>query len=119
MGVFTFCILGYLIFFYLELDMVNDTISNNLAFDKKVWKNGTIRQRGQMVNYLIDSIKIKNLSQEKIISLMGEPDDRIKINNNEFPERFYYSLDKGHKYKYDMIIFFDNSKKVSDILFDD
>jgi len=58
----------FLIIWYgVSRAFARDTIPNNLKYDKHVWQNGTIRQRGQMVNYLIDSIGIQGKTKKERI----------------------------------------------------
>lgn len=114
-------IAGYFIFSFLIIgqSFSQDKIPNDLVFNKEIWENGTSRERGQMVNYLIDSIGVIGKSKEELIRLTGMPDDELHFNNIEYQPRIYYHIDLGHAFHYDMIVFFDSTDTVTDILFDD
>jgi hypothetical protein len=114
-------IIGYYFgsYYYVLSKFRGDSISDKLKFDKGVWKNGTRRQRGQMVDYLIDSIGVIDKTKDEIISLLGIPDDSIRISNEKYMSRLYYQLDKGGAYALDMVLYFDSTNQVKEFLFDD
>jgi hypothetical protein len=111
---------SYLLFLYpAQLTFSHDNIPNNLKFDKESWQNGTIRQRGQMVNFLLDSIGIMGKTKQEIKTILGDPDGEIEVNDREYRSKLYYTVDKGHAFVYDMIISFDSTGHAKFILFDD
>lgn len=118
LAVLIFLIAGYYLvsFLIIQSKFAHDNMPNDLVFESEVWQKGTIRERGQMVNYLLDSVGMVGKSKNEIIKLTGTPDDSSMY---EGEDRFYYRVDKGHAYIYDMIIFFDSTYLVKDILFDD
>jgi hypothetical protein len=97
----------------------SDDISNDLKFEAKIWAKGTMRQRGQMINYLLDSIGLVDKTKEEIKNLLGDPDAEYNIDDGEYKSTFHYSVDKGHTFTYDMVIAFNSTDHVKFILFDD
>lgn len=97
----------------------SDDISNDLKFEATIWAKATMRQRGQMVNYLLDSIGLVDKSKREIKNMLGPPDAEYNIDEGECKSRFHYSIDKGHTFTYDMIVAFDSTNHVKFILFDD
>ncbi|MEL7118184.1 MAG: hypothetical protein AAFO07_02050 [Bacteroidota bacterium] len=120
-GFLILLIFGYyaIVFFRVKIAFERDKIPNDLVFDRTAWQDGTARERGQMVNYLLDSIGIVNKTKEELTYLIGEPDKKVVLEGEELPFLFYYWLDKGHAYHYDMIIFFDSLNIAKEVLFDD
>lgn len=112
---------GYYLVAWYEVNraFAHDSIPNNLKFDKHVWQTGTIRQRGQMVDYLLDSIGITGKTKKEIRKITGNPDSETKIKDGEYTSKFYYTVHLGHPYTYEMIVFFDSTNRARDILFDD
>ncbi|MBX7227078.1 MAG: hypothetical protein K1X55_13675 [Chitinophagales bacterium] len=114
----TFGIL-FFIYFMVQSSFRHDSISNDLKFEKAIWQKGTPRQRGQMVNYLLDSIGIIDKSKQELLIILGQPNNSIQFDDGEFKSRLYYTVDRGHAFNYEMIIFFDSTDIAKYILFDD
>lgn len=57
-------------------------------FDSKVWRQGTERQKGAMVEYILKSDTLRGLQDTEIMLLLGRAD---QIHNNSF----YYHVDLG------------------------
>ena len=77
------------------------------------WKRGSFKDRGKMINALVDSLKNQSFSQQETITLLGNPDDSI-------PHRYYYTIDLNHMFIYDLKIFFDSTtNKMTDFTIDD
>jgi hypothetical protein len=106
-------------YYYATSKFESDGISNKLKFDIEVWKSGTARQRGQMVDYLIDSIGVIDKSKGEIIDLLGLSDDSVRISDEKYRLQLYYRVDKGDAFALDMILFFDSTNQVKEFLFDD
>jgi hypothetical protein len=109
----------FVTFLAVQSKFASDDISNDLKFESRTWTEGTIRQRGQMVNYLLDSIGLVDKTKEEINKLLGPPDSENNMADGEYKSKFYYSVDKGDAFTYDMIVFFDSTDNVKFILFDD
>jgi len=76
-------VLGIVIFYFgilyfaVKSEFKHDGIPNDLSFNKEIWENGTIRQRGQMVNNLLDSIGIIKKEKVTILNILGKPDNSV------------------------------------------
>ena len=120
-GVILLAIGSYYLFSYFSVDAAfrHDDISNDQKFDKNIWQNGTTRQRGQMVNYLLDSIGVVDKSKKEIIAILGEPDRQITPEDGEYKFIIVYAMEKGHAFSYDMIISFDSTSHAKNVMIDD
>jgi hypothetical protein len=103
----------------VQSTFVSDNLSNELQFETETWATGTTRQRGRMVNYLLDSIGLVDKSKTEIENLLGVPDSKNSVVDGEYTSTFYYTVDKGHAFTYDMILFFDSTDHVKFVLLDD
>ena len=63
---------------YTQANQGND-ISNDMKFDKNTWIKGTMRQKGQMVNYLLDSIGLVDKTKEEIKNILENPDTENNV----------------------------------------
>ncbi|MDR8391285.1 hypothetical protein NC796_09065 [Aliifodinibius sp. S!AR15-10] len=58
------------------------------VFESKIWRQGTERQKGAMVEYILKSDTLRGLQDTEIMLLLGRAD---QIHNN----CFYYHVDLG------------------------
>lgn len=96
-----------------------DNLLNDVQFDQENWKNGTYRERGQMVASLLESKWLLDKTKTEIIQYLGPPKDEIDFVDGKSWSKIYYKVDRGHMYTYDMILFFDSTDHYLTILFDD
>ncbi len=75
-----------------------------LSMKKPGGKTGTLRQRGQMVDFLLNSIRIIAESKDTLVELLGTPDREWDLEEQQYHSTLSYLVDRGHMFKYDMII---------------
>ena len=114
-------ICSYYLFSYILVRAAfsHDRIPNHLKFDKNVWQNGTPRQRGQMVDFLLDSIGLIGKTKVEIQAMTGPADYESDVADGEYCSRIYYQVDQGYTFPFDMVIFFDSTDHAGFILLDD
>lgn len=109
-------------FVYISISMFpHDSISNDLKFNKKKWEQGNYRDRGRMINSLLNDVGIIGKSKDAITLVLGKPDsetDNLK-NESNIKSSCTYIVDKGDAFIYDMNLYFDSTNHVTTILFDD
>jgi hypothetical protein len=113
---------SYLLISYkiIQNSFLHDNLKNDAVFNSIAWKKGNPREKGQMVNDLIENHKFYGLTKKELVELLGSPRDSVTYRlYPEGPERYSYVVDKGHAYIYDFNIFFDTLGLVDDVLFDD
>ncbi|MFK7948631.1 MAG: hypothetical protein AB8G11_13655 [Saprospiraceae bacterium] len=120
-GIILMIIGGYFFINYVMISngFKHDEIANNLIYNKETWENGTYRQRGQMYNYLYDSIGIIDKSKNELLQILGKPDNESDLIDGEYHSKISYIIDKGDFFTYDMTIFFDSTNHANFILLDD
>lgn len=121
--VIAIAIAAYLSIVYLKVAPASesDNLPNNLTFESTAWQMGSPRERGQMVNYLLDSIGIADRSEEELTALLGPPDYQWESGDTAFPYAMSYAVDQGNTdYNTTMIVFLDSSHRSTEsVLFDD
>jgi hypothetical protein len=123
-GVLLFLLFGTSVYFVqtyftLQKKMASDHIPNNVKFSSNAWARASRRERGQMLNYLLDSVGLINKSKNEIRILLGSPDDEIVLEDGEYKSRYDYLVDKGDAFSYTLILFFDSSDRLQYTLLDD
>lgn len=95
----------------------HDSLDNHKKFEAKKWANGSLREKGQMVNYLVDSIGIEGKSKKEIIRLLGSPEREFE--GEAHHHCIVYRTDMGEPFLIEMFIYFDKRGIAKYLRFDD
>lgn len=82
------------------------TFDNGQSFVAERWREGSIRERGRMVEDLQNNKRLQGLSRADVLALLGEPD-----------EEFCYTVDIGDRFcsepwTYRFIVYFNDWDRV-------
>lgn len=117
-----FMIIGYFVIAYFQMQQAfaRDKLPNDVPFETTAWKDGSPRERGQMVQQLIDQVGVIDRNRQQIDSLLGPADGSWETGDSTYPFCLSYYVDEGGSlYSSNMLLFLDSNERVIELFFDD